>query len=182
MIGQATAAEAATTEAQTEARSFNALLRKHQGMVFSIAYNFLRDWAAAEEVAQDVFLELYRQMDALESDAHVAFWLRRVASHRSIDYARKWKRPGGVALEDVPEPSVTADPGDILMSRKLGALVGSLPEKPRMVMILRYQEDMMPEEIARALDMPVRTVKSHLQRSIAMLREKMARMSAGEKH
>jgi RNA polymerase sigma-70 factor (ECF subfamily) len=54
-------------------------------------------------------------------------------------------------------------------------LVASLPEKPRMVMVLRYQEDLMPEEIAGVLDMPVRTVKSHLQRSLAMLREKFDR-------
>ena len=176
MIGEARAAEP-ESDTQPDPRSFNALLKKHQSMVFSIALNFLRDYAAAEEVAQDVFLELYRKHDELESEAHIAFWLRRVASHRCIDYARKWKRPGGVALDDVPEPSVTADPGDILMSRKLGALVGSLPEKPRMVMVLRYQEDMMPEEIAQVLNMPVRTVKSHLQRSIAMLREKIARTS-----
>jgi len=57
----------------------------------------------------------------------------------------------------------------------LQSLIGSLPEKPRMVMILRYQEDLMPEEIARVMEMPVRTVKSHLQRSLAMLREKIDR-------
>jgi RNA polymerase sigma-70 factor (ECF subfamily) len=44
-----------------------------------------------------------------------------------------------------------------------------------MVMVLRYQEDLMPEEIASLLEMPVRTVKSHLQRSLAMLREKIDR-------
>jgi len=44
-----------------------------------------------------------------------------------------------------------------------------------MVMVLRYQEELMPEEIARVLEMPVRTVKSHLQRSLAMLREKFDR-------
>jgi RNA polymerase sigma-70 factor (ECF subfamily) len=43
------------------------------------------------------------------------------------------------------------------------------------VMVLRYQEDLMPEEIARILEMPVRTVKSHLQRSLAMLRDKIGR-------
>jgi RNA polymerase sigma-70 factor (ECF subfamily) len=42
-------------------------------------------------------------------------------------------------------------------------------------MVLRYQEDLMPDEIGKVLDMPVRTVKSHLQRSLAMLREKIGR-------
>jgi RNA polymerase sigma-70 factor (ECF subfamily) len=54
-------------------------------------------------------------------------------------------------------------------------LVASLPEKPRMVVILRYQEDLPPEDIAGVLAMPIATVKSHLQRSLAMLREKVTR-------
>ena len=57
-------------------------------------------------------------------------------------------------------------------SRRLRALIASLPEKQRIAMILRFQEDLMPEEIAKILDVPVRTVKSNLQRaSLAMLRE-----------
>jgi RNA polymerase sigma-70 factor (ECF subfamily) len=80
-----------------------------------------------------------------------------------------------MALEDAPEPSVTSDPGDLLLNSRLRALLVSLPETPRMVMVLRYQEDLMPEEIAKVLEMPVRTVKSHLQRSLAMLREKIGR-------
>jgi RNA polymerase sigma-70 factor (ECF subfamily) len=53
--------------------------------------------------------------------------------------------------------------------------VASLPETPRLVVILRYQEEMEAEDIANALDMPLATVKSHLQRSLAMLREKVTR-------
>jgi RNA polymerase sigma-70 factor, ECF subfamily len=62
-----------------------------------------------------------------------------------------------------------------MLNRRLRAMLGSLPETPRMVMVLRYQEELMPEEIAKVLEMPVRTVKSHLQRSLAMLREKIGR-------
>ena len=154
---------------------FTGALRTYQSMVFSIAYHFLRDRGAAEEVAQDVFLELYRRLGELSTDDHICFWLRRVASHRSIDYARRHKYQPIVALDDVPEPSVAAEPGDVLLNRKLQELIASLPEKPRIVMVLRYQEDLMPEEIAKVLNMPVRTVKSHLQRSLAMLREKVGR-------
>lgn len=71
--------------------------------------------------------------------------------------------------------------GDPMLTRRLERLVGSLPEKPRMVMILRYQEDLSPVEIAEALDMPVRTVKSHLQRSLELLREKLRR-AVGEEN
>ena len=147
-------------------------------MVFSIALHFMRDRSAAEEVAQDVFLQLHRHFDRIET-ARVIFWLRKVTSHRAIDYIRKRKLRATVALENLPEPSSPGEQPDLMLQRRLKTLVASLPEKPRMVMVLRYQEDMMPEEIAAALDMPVRTVKSHLHRSLEMLREKIGR-SMGE--
>ncbi len=169
--------------ADSMAPAFGELLRANQSMVFSIAYHFLRNREAAEEVAQDVFLRLYRNLGDFESAEHATFWLRKVTSNRAIDYARKRKLQAAVALEDAPEPSVAADQtvtrGDPLLNRRLRALLGSLPETPRMAMVLRYQEDMMPEEIAKAMDMPVRTVKSHLQRSLTMLRDKIGR-SMGE--
>lgn len=161
------------------AATFSEVLRANERMVFSIAYHFLRDRTAAEEVAQDVFLQLYRRLDELQNVEHATFWLRKVTSNRCIDYARKRKTQAAVALEDAPEPSAKAETGDPMLNRRLRALMGSLPETPRLVMVLRYQEDLMPEEIARTLDMPVRTVKSHLQRSLAMLREKIGR-SMGE--
>jgi RNA polymerase sigma-70 factor, ECF subfamily len=161
--------------ADLEPRTFATVLRAQQSMVFSIAYHFLRDRSAAEEVAQDVFLQLHRRFEDFESDMHISFWLRKVASHRSIDYARKRRLQPSVGLEDAPVPSVDGEPRDHFLHRRLQSLIGSLPEKPRMVMVLRYQEDLMPEEIATVLEMPVRTVKSHLQRSLAMLREKIDR-------
>ena len=160
-------------------RTFADVLRGQQSMVFSIAYHFLRDRSAAEEVAQDVFLQLHRHFDTLENDTHISFWLRRVASNRCIDYVRKRKSQPAIGLDDAPAPSVDGEPQDHFLNRRLQALIASLPEKPRMVMVLRYQEDLMPEEIASVMDMPVRTVKSHLQRSLAMLREKIGRSMGG---
>jgi RNA polymerase sigma-70 factor (ECF subfamily) len=158
--------------------NFAELVRNHQAMVFSIAYHFLRDRFAAEEVAQDVFLQLHAKLGTLDGPGHVVFWLRKTASHRSIDHARK-RRPGAVALQDAAELSVDADPGDPMLRGRLRTLIASLPEAPRMAMILRYQEDLMPEEIARVMEMPVGTVKSHLQRSLALLREKIERSMGG---
>ncbi len=163
---------------------FAELVREHQSMVFSIAYHFLRDRTLAEEIAQDVFLQLFRNLGSLEGEAHVTFWLRRVTSNRCVDAVRRRQRRPEVALDETilnqtMELRSTDSVKDPLLSRKLQALVESLPEKPRLIMILRYQEEMMPEEIARVLDMPVRTVKSHLHRSLTILREKMERSMGG---
>ncbi|HLJ49504.1 MAG TPA: sigma-70 family RNA polymerase sigma factor [Bryobacteraceae bacterium] len=160
-------------------RDFAELLRANQSMVFSIAFHSLRDRAVAEELAQEVFLELYRRLNELESEAHVTYWLRKVTTNRCIDYIRKRKLRMAVSLDSAPEPSSTDDHEDVLMSRKLRALISGLPEKARMIIILRYQEELMPEEIAKVMDMPLGTVKSHLHRSLALLRDKIDR-SMGE--
>ena len=154
---------------------FAGLVQRQQGMVFSIALHFLRDRQAAEELAQDVFLHLHQNLASLKSPDHITFWLRKVTSHRCIDYSRRRKR-AQVSLEEVPELSAPGRPRDPLLARRLRQLVGSLPEKARLVVILRYQEDLTPSEIAGVLAMPVATVKSHLQRSLAMLREKVLRV------
>jgi RNA polymerase sigma-70 factor (ECF subfamily) len=153
---------------------FAEMVRRHQSMVFSIAQHFLADRPAAEELAQDVFLQLHANLTTLKSEEHVTFWLRKVTAHRCIDYKRRRKLPQ-VSLEDAPEPAALARSGDPFLERRMRQFVASLPETPRMVVILRYQEEMGVEDIANALDMPLATVKSHLQRSLAMLREKVTR-------
>jgi RNA polymerase sigma-70 factor (ECF subfamily) len=161
--------------AQGEIPAFADIVREHQGMVYGLAYHFLRDRGLAEELAQEVFLELYRQLERIESPSHLTFWLRKVASRRCIDQIRRRSFWPKLRLDEVPEPATRTDERDPMLSRALSRLVASLPEKARMVVILRYQEDLPPTEIAQVLDMPVGTVKSHLQRSLDMLRDKLAR-------
>ena len=154
--------------------AFADIVRGHQAMVFSLARHFLRDHAVAEEVAQEVFLELYRHLDSIESPDHLRHWLRKVASNRCIDHARRSKRPH-VGLDEVAEIASDQRQSDPILAGTLRRYVGTLPEAARMVVILRYQEDLDPSEIAQVLDMPVNTVKSHLQRSLALLRGKLGR-------
>jgi RNA polymerase sigma-70 factor (ECF subfamily) len=151
---------------------------EHQAMVYSIALRILGDRFLAEEAAQDVFLELHATLSDLQTNEHVTHWLRRVTVHRSLDRVRRRERRPEVSMdqEDLPELGVEAAPGDPLLSRQLRQLVGSLPVVPRTVVVLRYQEDMSPEEIALAMEMPVATVKSHLRRTLKLLREKAARV------
>jgi RNA polymerase sigma-70 factor (ECF subfamily) len=174
--GIAAAIPEATSEAMTDhPEQFEELVREHQAMVFSMACRYLRNRALAEEIAQDVFLQLYRKLPTLESPDHVLHWLRWVTAHRLIDHSRHEKRRPQSPLEDAPEPAAPADSPDPLLADMLRDLVAALPENARVVMILRYQEDLDPMDIARALDMPIATVKSHLQRSLALLRDKLSR-------
>jgi RNA polymerase sigma-70 factor (ECF subfamily) len=153
----------------------SALWRIESARLIAVIARIVKDFARAEEIAQDVFLHLHQHLDSLKSPEHVVFWLRKVTTHRCIDFARrrKWSQ---VSLDDVPELPAATAAGDPLLQRKLRQLVASLPETARAVVILRYQEDLTPTEIAGVLTMPVATVKSHLQRSLAMLREKVVRV------
>ncbi|HEX4277353.1 MAG TPA: sigma-70 family RNA polymerase sigma factor [Bryobacteraceae bacterium] len=149
----------------------------NQSLVFSLAVRFLRDREGAEELAQDVFLQLYKQIRQIESPAHAASWLRRAICHRCIDEARKRRLRPRIALEDVPEPASESRNADPFLNERLRRLVGDLPESARMVVLLRYQEDLDPSDIAGMLNMPISTVKSHLHRSLAVLRGRLTKQA-----
>ena len=162
------------------ALDFSSLVREHQSMVFSVCWHFLHDRDLAEDVAQEVFLKLHRNMASIQSPSHAGHWLRKVAVQRAIDAGRRRVRRPQVALADVAEPVADSRVGDPLLKETLRRLIATLAETPRMVMILRYQEDLDPAEIGRVMEMPVATVKSHLQRSLALLREKLTRRGLRE--
>ena len=162
------------------ALDFGELVREHQSMVFSVCWHFLHDRDQAEDVAQEVFLGLHRNIATIESASHAAHWLRKVAVQRAIDAGRRRVRRPQVALADVAEPVANTPMRDPMLRETLRKLIATLPETPRMVMILRYQEDLNPTEIGQVMEMPVATVKSHLQRSLALLREKLTRRGVRE--
>lgn len=155
--------------------SFPEVIETHKAMVYSIGWHFLRDRPAAEELAQDVFLQLHRNWSAMKSADHIVFWLRKVTSHRAIDFARKLKRRPETSLEETAEPTALERIHDTFLSTYLERIVASLPERQRIVVILRYQEEMEMEEIARTLNMKVATVKTLLARALDLLRVKAER-------
>jgi RNA polymerase sigma-70 factor, ECF subfamily len=153
--------------------AFAEIVQQNKSMVFSLAYHFLFDKSLAEELAQEVFLQLFQNLKRMESPEHLVFWLRRVTGHRCIDWNRKHSLQSHVNLEDLPDPQAPERPGDPLLACRLQQLVASLPEKPRMIVTLRYQEDLQLSEIAEILEIPLNTVKSLLQRALTKLHEKL---------
>ena len=152
---------------------FEQLVDEHQSMVFSLAWRMTGDRGLAEEIAQDVFMELDRHMGKMESPDHVRFWLRRVTVNRSTDALRRRKVRGidlWVEIED--QHGVPAENRSTPLGARLEYLLTTLPEAQRAALVLRYQEDMLPEEIASTLDTPLATVKTHLQRGLKLLRAK----------
>lgn len=153
--------------------SFETLVRHHQRSVHGLALRMLGAKDAADDLAQEVFLQLHLNLSTIESTAHLAFWLRRVVTHRSIDRLRSRPQFALTSIDDEPEIVDTRTTDDPMLQHRLRELLKELPAPARAVMLLRYQEDLDPLEIARVLDMPINTVKSHLKRSLTVLRERL---------
>ena len=164
--------------AQEEPKSlptFVEAVDQNKAMVFSIGWHFLRDRVVAEELAQDVFLRLYRSWPSMESREHIEYWLRKAITHRCIDEIRRRKTQQHISLEDAQEPGTLERLQDPLLTAYLERMVASLPEKQRMVVILRYQEGLELDEISKLLEMKPSTVRTMLGRAIALLRSKTCR-------
>lgn len=157
-----------------DSRAFSEVVDRHKAMVFSLALHYLHDRAHAEDMAQEVFLELYRSLGRIRSERHLVFWLRRVTCHRCIDWSRRRGAWNSVSLDEVSEIASPARSGDPLLRDELQRLVASLPPRLRLAVTLRYQEDLDPADIAAVLEMPVNTVKSHLHRALVLLQAKIS--------
>jgi RNA polymerase sigma-70 factor, ECF subfamily len=156
--------------------AFGVLVRENQSLVFSLAYHFLRDAALAEEIAQDTFLKLYRDLGSIESASHLRRWLRQTTLNRCIDHSRSRAYRSETPLDGLSEPMCMDRASDPIAGRLLRKQVAALSETHRAVVILRYQEDLEPGEIADALCIPLNTVKSRLHRALQILRSKLERM------
>jgi RNA polymerase sigma-70 factor (ECF subfamily) len=154
--------------------AFAALVAANQKSVFGLAYRMLGTVDAAEDMAQEVFMQMHAKLNTLESAEHLRFWLRRVTANRAIDHLRRRQLVEVASLDGEAQYIGCEDPGDPLLQRRLQSLLLQLHPAARAVMTLRYQDDLDPGEIAQVLDMPVNTVKSHLKRSLESMRASLA--------
>jgi RNA polymerase sigma-70 factor (ECF subfamily) len=163
-----------------ESDGFAALVRLHQARVFSIALRMLMDRALAEDLAQEVFLQLHHSIRSLDSHQHLVSWLRQVTTRRAIDRLRRERRTETLSLDESPGLdeslglAASERDADPLLRQHLQSLIGKLAPMPRAILLLRYQEDLDPLDIAQTLAVPVNTVKSHLKRSLAALRMQLS--------
>lgn len=162
---------------QGELSAFDALMRRHEPRVYSLALRFTGRRADAEELAQDTFLLLHRSLGQLADEAHLTRWLLRTITHRCLNRLRNdRRRPSLVSMEAMPaeaEPVAEGGQADPLAASKLRSLILELAPEARAVLLLRFQEDLEPSGISAVLGMSVNTVKSHLRRSLETLRQRI---------
>jgi RNA polymerase sigma-70 factor (ECF subfamily) len=152
---------------------FEQLVDEHQSMVYSLAVHMTGDRGLAEEIAQDTFLALDKNLGKIESPLHARFWLRRVTMSRAADALRRNRVRGMDLWVEMDEKhGVAEEERSSPLGARLERLLITLPGPQRAALLLRYQEELTPEEIAVALDAPLATVKSNLQRGLKLLRAK----------
>jgi RNA polymerase sigma-70 factor (ECF subfamily) len=163
--------------------AFEALVKKYQSKVFSMALSFIRNREAADDAAQEVFLKAYLALPRFHLKSEFGTWLYRIAVNHVKDILRKRGRAREVSLEDVREISVTdenvlekAELEQATETRKslVQKLVQALPEKYRIILTLRDIQGLPYEEISRVLHLSSGTVDSRLHRARKMLRHKLA--------
>ena len=147
------------------------LLDMYELKIFRLALVFLRDPARAEEVTQDIFLKLWRVLPDYDGRAAPGTWLYCIARNTCLSAARAEQYRRTLPLDAVSEPAARTAGTDL----ELAQCIERLPEAQRQVITLFYLQEKRVDEVARMLDLPEGTVKSHLHRArlalAAMLKE-----------
>jgi RNA polymerase sigma factor (sigma-70 family) len=154
------------------------LVDAHRNVVASISLAIVRDLAASEEVAQEVFVAAWRSLPTLRNPDSFGPWLRQLTRNRAHQYARTHQREQrrlvllGEGLEAVPDP--TLDGPEVLVraedERRLREAIDQLPDDAREVVILYYREGRSVAQVSTLLELGEAAVKKRLQRARELLR------------
>ena len=153
-------------------------------MVYRLAYQFAGNHHDAEDIAQDVFIKVYRSLDRFRYDAQLTSWLYRIVMNACIDHRRR-QSPAGWApftedaeLKMVNTPEEGPGPEDQAYGGQIGEVlageVARLPPGQRLVFTMRHHEGLKLAEIADALGLAEGTVKRQLHAAVHRLRAALA--------
>jgi RNA polymerase sigma-70 factor, ECF subfamily len=172
-----------------DARAFEAIMRRHNRLLFRAARSILKSDAETEDAVQEAYLSAWRALGQFRADAKLSTWLVRIVMNEALKRVRR--RASNVVLFDPaapapdiePEARMQADPDqqpDLVasraeMRRAMETHILHLPEAFRTVFMLRAVEEMPVEEVAAALGIPEATVRTRFFRARALLREALSR-------
>ena len=163
--------------------AFGRLVERHQARVLALAWRIAGP-AEAEEIAQDAFVRAWQALPGFRGEARFGTWLHRITTRVALDRrdALRRRERREVAVEDeVLAAIATAPEGggeDRITARARLALLAGLSDAQRTAVTLHYLEDRSVIEVAQAMDVPENTVKTHLSRARAAMREAFLRAGA----
>ncbi|MDQ6706973.1 MAG: RNA polymerase sigma factor [Acidobacteriota bacterium] len=169
--------------------SFALLLEKHRSPVVHFVYRMIQNYAVSEELAQEVFLRVYRSRATYEPTAKFTTWLFRIAAHLALNWLRDGKNERGQErLDDDSGEGPVRELQDRKLSveqsmvyevklKEVRAAIALLPDKQRAAVLMHKYEEMEYSQIAKVLDCSESAVKSLLFRAYESLRARLAHLA-----
>ncbi|HYG60520.1 MAG TPA: sigma-70 family RNA polymerase sigma factor [Symbiobacteriaceae bacterium] len=155
---------------------FARLLLAYQDRVYRRAYSFVHNREDALDITQEVFLRTIKGVKQFTPGRPLWPWLRRITTNLALNFLRD--RHTGLPLDN-ETMAAGLDPSDVAEAawnaQQLHEAMGRLPPLYRMAMVLRHQEDLSYDEVARSMELPLGTVKTYLFRARQMLRMELTR-------
>ncbi|NTV68141.1 MAG: RNA polymerase sigma factor [Chlorobaculum sp.] len=170
-------------------RSFSELVAEHQDMVVNTCFRFVFNREDAEDLAQEVFIEVYRSLEKFREESKLSTWIYRIAVTKSLDHLRKLKRKKRfsslkrvIGIDDpadsIPAPS-DDNPGDALVSKERVAVLqnalDALPDNQKTAFLLSKQDGYSNQEIADILQTTIPAVESLIHRAKKNLQSRLER-------
>lgn len=173
---------------QGDTQAFAQLAGQQQAYMYNLAYRLLGEAEEARDLAQEALLKVWQMLPSFRGEARFTTWLYRLVINLGLNrLARRHREPPKTSLDDcqlADASNLGANPQEIQDANELQefiwAQVDRLPEKYRLVLTLYYQHECSYEEIARLLQLPLNTVKTHLARARQMLAGQLAGIEGGE--
>jgi RNA polymerase sigma-70 factor (ECF subfamily) len=151
------------------------LFRRFWPRAYRIAFLIAHDHAAAEDIAQEAFVQAIRRLDRFDRRRRFAPWLGAIVANRAIDWTRaRAARRESDHERELLDPAAAPDAPTGRYSEEVMAALASLSPEQRAVVVLRYVLEYTPGEIARALELPRGTVNSRLRRGLDALKTHLA--------
>lgn len=158
-------------------RGIEAIFRAHYVFVSNAVYRILPDKQLAEDLAQDVFFELWKKREAFSITTSLKAYLKKAAVNKTLNYLRD-KKINFESDEMLPNLAGNASGANELMEiqelqQRINFLVDQLPERCRIVFILSRFEEMSYQEIADELDISTKTVENQISKALKFLKENL---------
>lgn len=176
-------------------QEFSRFVCQYEKLVFTICYQFVKDYHEAQNLSQETFLSAYRHIDSYEGDNYRP-WIARIATNKAKDYlnsayARRVSLFSGEEssveeLASMKEANHSEQPDEAYIQKEghnaIEQMIRSLKEPYRTVCILRFLEEKDTQEIADILGRPKKTVETQLYRARTMLQKQIKEVYSYEKH
>lgn len=161
--------------AQTRAgdiEAFSRLVKRHERVIYNLAFRFMRDNSLAQDMAQEAFLKAFRLLDGFRGDCSFSTWLYRVTCSVCLTELGRRKRRGEVELTPAHANEVATQPEEASDTPELiRRCVTRLPERYAMIVTLYYLQEVSYEEIAEIMNIPMGTLKTWMHRARHQLRK-----------